>query len=261
LILQFDVALSAGSIVDPKGSSAWDIYQRLASDPSNAAEAARLKPLLAAAMLKTGRALVTSDVRTDNVADKIEDFKRAGQILSRARSLGASGDIAVLEKLSAAEALVGLQFYDEAELALNQLQNAKSAAVENALGLVYHGKLEALRAERAFKRAIELEPGFAAAHYNLAMVYRAAQNEAAVAELEQAAELDPANASLLAALGDELFSRQKWQQAAAAFRKALSVKPADDALHTKLGHALFSQGLTEEANIEYRKASELRRKQ
>jgi Flp pilus assembly protein TadD len=261
LILQFDVALRAGSIVEPRGSSAWDIYQKLAADPANAGEAARLKPLLAAAMLKTGRALATSDVRTDNVADKIEDFKRAGQILSRARSLGAAEDIAVLEKLSAAEALIGLQFYDEAELALNQLQSAKSAAVENALGLIYHGKLEGVRAERAFKRAIEMEPALAAPHYNLAMVYRAAQNEAAVAELEQAAALDPSNASLAAALGDELFSRQKWQEAAAAFRKALAVKPADDTLHTKLGHALFSQGLTEEANVEYRKASELRRKQ
>ena len=71
----------------------------------------------------------------DNISDKVDEFKRAGQMLARARTLTPeNGDVGALEKLSAAEALIALQFYDEAERALAQLQTAKLAAVENALG-------------------------------------------------------------------------------------------------------------------------------
>ncbi|HTG16599.1 MAG TPA: tetratricopeptide repeat protein, partial [Blastocatellia bacterium] len=72
----------------------------------------------------------------------------------------------------------------------------KLAAIENAMGLVYQGKLDLFRAERALKRAIELNPKWAAPHYNLALVYRSQQNEQALLELEAAATLDPSNPSL-----------------------------------------------------------------
>ena len=132
---------------------------------------------------------------------------------------------------------------------------------ENALGLVYQGKLDTWRAERAFKRASELDSKWAAPHYNLALLYRSQQNQAALAEFEAAASSDQSNVNLLAALGDEFFTRQLWKPAAEAFRKAVALKPSDDNLHTKLGHALYSQGLQDEANREYQRAQELRRKQ
>jgi len=221
-----------------------------------------LKPVLAQALISQGRAIVGGDVRSDNISDKVDDFKRAGQMLARARSLTPENvDVNSLEKLSAAEALISLQFYDEAERALAPLQAAKLAAVENALGLVYQGKLDAWRAERAFKRASELDTKWAAPHHNLALLYRSQQNQAALGEFEAAAASDPNNLTLLTALGDEYFTRQQWKQAADAFRRAIAVKPSDDNLHTKLGHALYSQGLQEEANREYQKAQELRRRQ
>jgi len=232
------------------------------SEPGTAADATRLKPVLAEALTAQGRAIVSGDVRGDNISDKVDDFKRAGQMLARARTLAPdNGDVGALEKLSAAEALISLQFYDEAERALSPLQNAKLAAVENALGLVYQGKLDTWRSERAFKRASELDSKWAAPHYNLALLYRSQQNQAALAEFEAAASSDQSNVNLLAALGDEFFTRQQWKPAAEAFRKAVALKPSDDNLHTKLGHALYSQGLQDEANREYQKAQELRRKQ
>ena len=260
LIVQLEAAIASNNLVEPRGSSAWDLYQRLTADPASAAEQSRLKPLLGDALLKMGRTAVTADIRSDNITDKTDEIKRAGQILARARSLGVGGDIAALEKLTAAEALIALQFYDEAELTLNQLRNLKLAGVENALGLVAQGKLDTFSAERAFKRAIELDPKLSAAHYNLAMLYRSSQNDSAITEFEQAASLDPTNPALLESLGDEYFTHQQWRQAAGAFQQALKLKPSDETLHTKLGHALFSQGLTEEANREYKRASELRRK-
>lgn len=262
LVLQLEAAIASKNLLQPANANAWDIYTRLASDPASAADAARLKPLLAEALVKQGRLIVSGDVRSDNISDKVDEFKRAGQILLRARALAPeSPDLAALEKLSASEALISLQFYDEAERGLIQLQNAKLASVENALGLVYQGKLDMWRAERSFKRAIELDDKWAAPHYNLALLYRSQQNQNSLAELEAAAALDEKNVNVVAALGEEYFTRQQWKQAAESFRRAITLKPADDALHTKLGHALYSQGLQDEANREYRKASELRPKQ
>jgi len=262
LVLQLVVAITSKNLVEPKNTSAWDLYQKLAAEPTAAADLARLKPMLADALTDSGRAIVIGDVRADNIADRVEDFRRAGQMFARARSLRPdSADIASLEKLSAAQALIALQFYDEAERALTPLQNSNLAAVHNALGLVYQGKFDSWRAERAFKRASELDGNWATPHYNLALFYRSQQNEAALAELDRAAAIDSNNPSIFVAIGDECFSRQQWQRAADAFRKAIALKPADDTLHTKLGHALYSQGLQTEANREYQKAKELRGKQ
>jgi tetratricopeptide (TPR) repeat protein/uncharacterized caspase-like protein len=261
LILQLETAIASKNLIEPRNASAWDLYQQLASDPVTAADAARLKPVLTAALAGQGRVIVSGDVRVDNISDKVDEFKRAGQMLARARTLTPdNGDVSALEKLSAAEALIALQFYDEAERALGQLQTAKLAAVENALGLVYQGKLDTFRAERAFKRAIELDGKWAAPHYNLALLYRSQQNQASLSELEAAASLDSSNVNLLAALGEEYFTRQQWKQATETFRKAVALKPSDDNLHTKLGHALYSQGQQDEANREYQKAQELRGK-
>jgi tetratricopeptide (TPR) repeat protein len=261
LVLQLESAIKSNTLIEPRNSSAWDFYQRLTSEPEASADVARLRPMLAAALGEQGRAIVSGDVRGDNISDRVDDFKRAGQLFARARSLSNSTDVAALEKLSAAEALISLQFYDEAERALTQLQDAKLAAVENAFGLVYHGKLDSFRAERAFKRAIEIDPKWAAPHYNLALVYRSQQKQESLAELEAAAALDPNNVNLVAAVAEEYFTRQQFKQSADTYRKAVSLKPSDDSLHTKLGHALYSQGLQEEANREYQKAKELRGKQ
>ena len=261
LVLQLEAAIASRSLIEPRNASAWELYQRMLSEPGASADAARLKPMLAEALMAQGRAIVSGDVRGDNVSEKVDEFKRAGQMLARARTLTPdNGEAIALEKLSAAGALISLQFYDEAERALAPLQTAKLAAVENALGLVHQGKLDTWRAERAFKRASELDPKWAAPHYNLALLYRSQQNPAALAEFEAAASSDQSNVNLFAALGDEYFTRQQWKQAAEAFRKAVALNPSDDNLHTKLGHALYSQGSQDEANREYQKAQELRRK-
>lgn len=261
LVLQLEAAIASGTLIQPRNESAWDLYQRMLSEPSTASDAARLKPALATALTARGRAIVAGDVRGDNISDKVDDFKQAGQMLARARTLTPDNpDISALEKLSAAAALISLQFYDEAERALAPLQAAKLAAVENALGLVYQGKLDTWRAERAFKRACEIDSKWAAPHYNLALLYRSQQNPGALAEFEAAASNDERNLNVLVALGDEYFSRQQWKQAADTFSKAVAVNPSDDNLYTKLGHALYSQGLHAEANLEYQKAQELRRK-
>jgi tetratricopeptide (TPR) repeat protein/uncharacterized caspase-like protein len=260
LVLEFESAIALGRLVEPKGNCAWDTYQEIQQQPALAAEAARLKSRLADALFNTAKAVVSNDVRSDNITDKVDDFKRAGQMLAKARFLTPEKmEIPALEKLSAAAALISLQFFDEAEKALAQIP--KMAATENALGIVYAGKLDNWKAERAFKNAVELDNTAAAPHYNLGLLYRSQKNDAALAEFEKAAELAPKTFAAFLAVGDEYFSQNKWQQAADAYRKATVVRPYDDNLYTKLGHALYSQGLRDEANKAYQKAKEIRSKQ
>jgi tetratricopeptide (TPR) repeat protein len=262
IVLQLEAAISTGNLIEPKSGSAWELYQKLTQEQTGAAEASRLKPMLADALMKSSRSILTGDVRADNVADKVEDFRRAGQMLARARTLApAAAEAAALERLSAAQALIALQFYDEAERALAQISGTRQAAAENALGLIFQGKLDEFQAERAYRRAIEIAPDWAAPHYNLALLYKNRKSPDALPLLESAARLDPTNTAILAALGDEYFSKEQWQQAAEAYKKAVTTKPSDATLHTKLGHALYSQGLRDEANREYQKATDLRGKQ
>ena len=259
LSLQVEAAIASSRLIGLRGDSAWELYQKLAQEQPSSPETGRLRPMLAEALDKSGRAIIGGDVTADNVSEKVDEFKRAGQMFARARTL-MPGDakIADMEKLSAAQALLALQFFEEAERSLSQIQGDRSAFLENTLGLIYAGRLDSFRAERAFKRAAEMKPDWAIPLYNLAILYRQDKNEAALETLERAASLEPRNAAILQALGDEYFGREKWQQAVDTFRKAVAIRPEDDALHTKLGHALYSLGQRDEANKEYQKAQELR---
>ena len=62
------------------------------------------------------------------------------------------------------------------------------------------------------KRAIEIDPKWAAPHYNLALVYRSQQKQDSLAELEAAVLLDPNNVSVVAGLAEEYFTRQQFRQ-------------------------------------------------
>jgi hypothetical protein len=261
LALQVEAAIASGSLIGPGEANAWDLFQRLTRDQPSSEIVRDLKPRLGAALLSSGRAIVLGDVRSDNISDKVEDFKRAGQLIARARSLMPDNNEAqALEKLCASAALIALQFFDEAERSLSQIQGARLAAVENALGIIYRGKFDDYRAERAFKRSIDLDPKWAAPHYNLALLYKSQKREPIIDLLSRACELDPSNPTLHTTLGDEHFERQQWQQAVDAYQKAVSLRPDDDAMHTKLGHALYSGGRRDEANIEYQKAADLRKR-
>jgi tetratricopeptide (TPR) repeat protein/uncharacterized caspase-like protein len=260
LALELDSAITNGKLVEPKGDSAWDLYQRLSQQPASATDALRFKPRLTEALINAGKAVIKTFALGDSISDRTDDFKRAGQMFQRARTLTPDNpEIAMFEKLSAAQALIALQFYDEAEKALLLLP--KSELTENALGLVYTGRLDYWKAERAFRNAIEIKADWAVPHYNTGLLFRMQKKADALAEFEQAAKLDGTTVALFIALGDEYFSQSKWQPAADVYRKAVALKPNDDTLHTKLGHALYSQGLRDEANREYQKAKELRSKQ
>ena len=263
LIGQLEVAIASGSLLEPRNASAWDLFQKLSQDQTASLELPRMKSMLAEALFISSKTIITADIRSDVIAERADEFRRAGQMLARSRALRPEDSrIAPLEKMSAVHALIALQFYDEADKSLATLQGAaRDAVVENAAGIIQQGLLNEYQAERAYKRAADLDTKWASPHYNLAILYKGSKKALALAEFQRAAELDPKNAVLFMALGDEHFELAQWSKAADSYRKALAIAPNDDSLHTKLGHSLYSQGLRDEATREYQRARDLKTKQ
>ena len=81
-----------------------------------------------------------------------------------------------------------------------------------------------LDAVAQFKRAIELDPGFAEAVYNLGVTFQKLDShEKAVEQFEDAIELRPGNAQYYYALGNSYFHLQRYDRAVRSFERALSV--------------------------------------
>jgi TolB-like protein/Flp pilus assembly protein TadD len=140
-----------------------------------------------------------------------------------------------------------------------------------------------VRAERSFRRAIELNPSYATAHqwYAINCLSPLGRHEEALAELRLAQEVDPLSISIPAAVGlalhlagrheeaveqcrltvemDETFwlthlflgwayqQQSVFREAVAAFQTAIDLSQGDPAALAALGHAYAVQGQTAEA--------------
>src|SRR5262249_14849659 len=84
---QFEPAIVPGRILEPRGDNAWELYQQMSGQPATAGDVVRLRPRLIDALMRLGKEVVSGDVRGDNITDKVEDFKRAGQLFARVKTL------------------------------------------------------------------------------------------------------------------------------------------------------------------------------
>ena len=103
-------------------------------------------------------------------------------------------------------------------------------------------------AERAFRRAIELHPGYSNAHqwYGnfLSVMGRA---EESVAEFEYALSLDPLSALRHAALGWGCYFARRYERGVAECRRAIELEPSNVVAHAWLAMGLEATGRMEEA--------------
>jgi tetratricopeptide (TPR) repeat protein len=144
-------------------------------------------------------------------------------------------------------------------------------------------KLGAPEKARPFlDRALKLGPSNRDAHEAMALYHLSQENfRGAAVEFRQIAALDPDKAEAwfklgheyldLAArlayrgarlyresawghrfLGDMLFQRNRWEDAAQEYRKALGIEPRQSGLHTLLGEAYLHAGKLEESEAEFR---------
>lgn len=111
-----------------------------------------------------------------------------------------------------------------------------------------------------YRKAIELDPQFAAAHRNLGLALRRqGKVEEAIAEYRKAIELNPQDGLAHGYLGLILASqaKQDYRGAEVFLRKAIALRPKDSQTHWVLGLAIANQGRLDEGIAFFRKAIEL----
>jgi tetratricopeptide (TPR) repeat protein len=131
------------------------------------------------------------------------------------------------------------------------------AAGELGAALFAHGDIA--ESKEQFKRALELDPKYTDARYNLASVE--ANNEewpAAVSDFQQILAINPAHKNALQHLGEVLFlwaddlaKSGDREQAIQRYRDSLAYRPDDADLHAHLGAVLADLKRWPEAKTEF----------
>jgi TolB-like protein/DNA-binding winged helix-turn-helix (wHTH) protein/Flp pilus assembly protein TadD len=140
-------------------------------------------------------------------------------------------------------------------LALDDSLGEAHASLAYALDL-YGWDWEAAEAE--YKRAIQLNVGYATAHqwysWHLLMMGR---NSEAIAELREAESLDPLSLIISADVADALSVAHQFDEAEQQSRKTLQLDPNFAVGHYELGQALEQKHMHDQAIVEFQKAIEL----
>ncbi|WP_269625333.1 tetratricopeptide repeat protein [Prochlorococcus marinus] len=119
------------------------------------------------------------------------------------------------------------------------------------------GKLK--EAELSTRKAIELKPNYAEAHYNLGIILKDLDNlKEAESYIRQAIEIKANFSEAHSNLGIILKDLGKLKEAEISQRKAIEIKPNFAEAHSNLGIILKDLGKLKEAEISQRKAIELK---
>jgi TolB-like protein/DNA-binding winged helix-turn-helix (wHTH) protein/Flp pilus assembly protein TadD len=197
----------------------------------------------------------------------IEGYKQAADYFARAVELDPSYAVAWVG-LSDAFLFLGGELGPEGlELkARGRAALEKAVALDETLGeahasiglLAMNFDWEWARAEKEFKRAIELNPNYATAHqwYGefLADMGRAAE---AISEIQRARELDPLSVIINSDVGKVYLLTRHYDEAVAQFKRTLELDPDFAQAHGLLAVTYSLQGRHNEALEEVRKIRDL----
>jgi TolB-like protein/DNA-binding winged helix-turn-helix (wHTH) protein/Flp pilus assembly protein TadD len=112
--------------------------------------------------------------------------------------------------------------------------------------------------EREFRRAIDLNPGYATAHSWYAQILMmTGRTEESLAENNQAEKLDPLSPGRYALLAEQLTWAGQYDQAIEKCNKALELEPSSATAHLRLGIAYEAKKDYEKAIAELEKARDL----
>ena len=110
------------------------------------------------------------------------------------------------------------------------------------------------KAEEAFKRAIDLKPGYGTAHqWYATLLAITGRLDEAKQEMRRALEIDPMSANFLADLGQMHYFAHEYGEAEAICRKALEIAPDFIFAHEYLGFIYLKTGREAKAFEEYRR--------
>jgi serine/threonine-protein kinase len=107
----------------------------------------------------------------------------------------------------------------------------------------------------AYRRAIELNPGYATAHhwYSFSLLV-AGQADQALVEAHTALELDPSSLSVRRGLGWLYYYTRRYESAVYHLRRAIAMNPTSEDTFRVLGLVLTQQGVYDEAERAFREA-------
>jgi TolB-like protein/Flp pilus assembly protein TadD len=113
-------------------------------------------------------------------------------------------------------------------------------------------------AEREYKRALELNPGYANAHHWYAMSLSGmGRHDEALAEIKRAQELDPLSLIINANVGFILYNSRRYEEAIEQLRKGLAMDPNFAQVHEYLGFTYLQKSMFREAVAEFQTALKL----
>jgi TolB-like protein/Tfp pilus assembly protein PilF len=114
-------------------------------------------------------------------------------------------------------------------------------------------------AEHEFRRALQLNPNYATAHYFYGFFYLVPMGrlDDAIAEMKRAQELEPLSLIINTNYGATLTAARRYDEAIAQIHKALEINPDFGVAHLRLSVAYAYQGRYDEAIAEGQKAREL----
>jgi tetratricopeptide (TPR) repeat protein len=125
----------------------------------------------------------------------------------------------------------------------------------NIFGAANKGLGRLAEAEVGFRKAAELNPNYADAHYNMGIALQAqGKLDEAIAAYNKALSIKPDYADAYNNMGVTLQAQGKLDEAIAAYNKALSIKPDYAAAYNNMGVILKAQGKLDEAIAAYNKA-------
>ncbi len=114
------------------------------------------------------------------------------------------------------------------------------------------------KAEREFRRSIELNPNYANGHHWYAeFLSLAGRHEEAIAQAERARELDPISTIINTWVGSRYFFARQYDKAIEQYRNAVEMDPAFVPVHLVLGRAYEQKQMYREAIVEMQKAVSL----
>ena len=114
--------------------------------------------------------------------------------------------------------------------------------------LVTQGRLD--EAVTEFRLAIQSDPGYAAAHANLAFTYdRLGRADEAIAEYKETVALDPKNAIAFNNLGVLCVKKESYDDAIRAFEQGLKADPSNTLLQQNLASAKKNKDILKEREV------------
>jgi Flp pilus assembly protein TadD/lysophospholipase L1-like esterase len=181
------------------------------------------------------------------------------QALAAARALGQTqpNDARVHNRLGTELLKAGKPAEAVAQFQQALAADPTHAGACNNLGIAYE-RLGRDEAQAQFERAIQLQPDFTHAHFNLARILMQKGRDAeAVVELERTLQIDPNHVGALNMLGTALGRQQKFAEATSCLERAIRLDPNHAEARSNLGAAYAGQGRLREAVTQLEAAQRL----